>query len=958
MGQASSLTVGRLFTQPNSKAYDQLKWVKQDSIIKNPGTGKHVFEQTGVEFPNGWSLNAINIVAQKYFCGTPGSSDREGSLRQLIDRVVDTVVRQGLQEGYFETETEAEDLREELKYVLATQRAAFNSPVWFNIGAPERAQQASACFILGVEDTMNSILNWYVEEGMIFKGGSGAGLNLSPIRSSLETLGKSAGHASGPVSFMRGADASAGSIASGGKTRRAAKMVILNADHPDVETFIWCKALEERKARVLQDAGFDMSLNGKDAFSVQYQNANNSVRVTDDFMKAVVNDDDWDLREVTTGKSAKTMKARQLFRQFAEAAWECADPGMQFDTTVNRWHTAPNAGRINGSNPCSEYMHLDNSACNLASLNLLKYLRDDNTFDIEAFKHSVELVFTAQEILVGYSSYPTERITKNAKAYRELGIGYANLGALLMAQGLPYDSDEGRAQAAAITALMTGHSYAISAKLSKRVGPFAGFRKDRDAMLNVLRMHRAEVSKIDASLVSEELLSAAATAWDEAVELGELYGVRNSQASVLAPTGTIGLMMDCDTTGIEPDFALVKHKNLVGGGSMAIINQTVPRALKTLGYSREETDDIVAYIFEHGGVKSAPHLKPEHASVFSCAVGDSPIHYLGHVKMMAAVQPFISGAISKTVNMPEEATVEEVEQLHIDAWQMGLKAIAIYRDNCKVAQPLSGKKNASQEKDSPVEAASAVVAASVAPSPVAIESVPAPAEVAEAVTDKIVVRGAVRRELPRRRRGRTYEFRLADLKGYFTVGEFDDGTPGELFINVSKQGSTLSGLMDSFAISISHGLQYGVPVKSYVKTLMSSSFAPAGITDDPEIRTASSITDYIMRRLAIDYLSFDDRLELGLASFDDMPETQQSLLTDDQSTAAQQVTATVEKPAAVAEEKAQPAPAVSQRVEEVPTSKPKSADSTAPLCYNCGNQTQRAGSCYVCTSCGSTTGCS
>jgi len=961
MGQASSLTVGRLFTQPNSKAYDQLKWVKQDSIIMNPGTGKNVFEQKDVEFPTGWSLNAINIVAQKYFCGTPGSADREGSLRTLIDRVVDTVTRQGLQEGYFESEVEAEDFREELKYVLATQRAAFNSPVWFNIGAPERAQQASACFILGVEDTMNSILNWYVEEGMIFKGGSGAGLNLSPIRSSFETLGKSAGHASGPVSFMRGADASAGSIASGGKTRRAAKMVILNADHPDVETFIWAKALEERKARVLQEAGFDMSLNGKDAFSVQYQNANNSVRVTDDFMKAVQNDDDWDLKAVTTGATVKTIKARKLFRQFAEAAWECADPGMQFDTTVNRWHTAPNAGRINGSNPCSEYMHLDNSACNLASLNLLKYLNDDNTFDIEAFKHTVELVFTAQEILVGYSSYPTERITKNAKAYRELGIGYANLGAMLMAQGLPYDSDEGRAQAAAITALMTGHSYAVSAKLSKRVGPFAGYRKDRDGMLNVLRMHRAEVSKIDAGLVSEELLSAAATAWDEAVELGELYGVRNSQASVLAPTGTIGLMMDCDTTGIEPDFALVKHKNLVGGGSMAIINQTVPRALKTLGYSREESDAIVAYIFEHGGVKGAPHLKPEHADVFSCAVGDNPIHYLGHVKMMAAVQPFISGAISKTVNMPEEATVEEVEQLHIDAWKMGLKAIAIYRDNCKVAQPLSGKKKAIAANETPAEAVSAVVAAAVVPSPVAT----APAAVAESVTDKIVVRGAVRRELPRRRRGRTYEFRLADLKGYFTVGEFDDGTPGELFINVSKQGSTLSGLMDSFAISISHGLQYGVPVKSYVKTLMSSSFAPAGITDDPEIRTASSITDYIMRRLAIDYLSFDDRLELGLASFEDMPETQQSLLTDDQSTAAHQVTATTEKsektaePVAVAAETVAPAPAVAEKVEQQPAaSKPKSADSTAPLCYNCGNQTQRAGSCYVCTSCGSTTGCS
>lgn len=938
-GQTSSLTVGRLFTQPKSKAYDQLKWVKQDSLIANPATGVAVFEQKDVEFPEGWSLNAINIVAQKYFCGTPGTDERERSLRQLIDRVVDTVTRQGSQEGYFETEAEAEDFREELKYVLATQRAAFNSPVWFNIGAPDRAQQASACFILGIEDTMASILNWYVEEGVVFKGGSGAGVNLSPVRSSFEKLGKSAGTASGPLSFMRGADASAGAIKSGGKTRRAAKMVILNADHPDVLEFIWCKAIEERKARVLQEAGFDMSLNGKDAFSVQYQNANNSVRVTDDFMQAVTNDDDWDFKAVTTGKPVKTMKARELFREIAKAAWECADPGMQFDTTINRWHTAPNAGRINASNPCSEYMHLDNSACNLASLNLLKYLREDNTFDVEAFKHTVELIFTAQEILVSYSSYPTDSITKNAKAYRELGIGYANLGALLMAMGLPYDSDEGRAIAAGITALLTGHSYATSAKMARRVGPFAGYRKDREAMLNVLRMHRAEVSKIDASLVSEELLSAAASAWDEAVELGEMYGVRNSQASVLAPTGTIGLMMDCDTTGIEPDFALVKHKNLVGGGSMAIINQTVPRALATMGYTKQQTDDIVAYIFEHGGVKGAPHLKAEHAQVFACAVGDDAIHYLGHVKMMAAVQPFISGAISKTVNMPEEATVEDVEQLHIDAWKMGLKAIAIYRDNCKVAQPLSGKKKAAEKQEEPAAAPAAM-----------------PAVVVESVTDRIVVKGAVRRLLPRQRRSRTYKFRISDLKGFFTVSEYEDGTPGELFINVSKQGSTLAGLMDSFAISVSHGLQYGVPLKSYVKTLMSTSFAPAGITDDPEIRTASSITDYIVRRLALDYLSFDDRLELGLASFDDMPSEEQTmLLTDDQSVSGHLVEAS-EQPVVVTEQESTfvavvADPATNQKAE------PKK-DQSAPLCFNCGNQTQRAGSCYVCTSCGSTTGCS
>ena len=941
MGQTTSIGSGRLFTRPKSKAYDQLKWVKQDSLIMNPMTGKPVFEQKNVEFPEGWSLNAINIVAQKYFCGTPGTDERESSMKHLVDRVADTITRQGLQEGYFETD-EAEDFREELKYVLVTQRAAFNSPVWFNIGAPERAQQASACFILAVEDTMQSILNWYTEEGMIFKGGSGAGLNVSPIRSSAERLGKSAGKASGPLSFMRGADSVAGAIKSGGKTRRAAKMVIMNADHPDVLDFIWSKAIEERKARVLQEAGFDMTLDGRDIFSVQYQNANNSVRVTDEFMQAVENDDDWDLLAVTTGKPVKTVKARELFREIAKAAWECADPGMQFDTTINRWHTAPNAGRINASNPCSEYMHIDNSACNLASINLLRYLKDDGTFDIEAFKHTVELIFTAQEILVGYSSYPTEKMTKNARAYRQLGLGYANLGALLMAQGLPYDSAEGRAQAGAITALMTGHAYATSAKIAQRVGPFAGFRKDREAMLGVLRMHRAEVSNIDAGLVSEELLSAAAGAWDEAVELGELYGVRNSQASVLAPTGTIGLMMDCDTTGVEPDFALVKHKNLVGGGSMAIVNQTVPRALKAMGYTKEQADEIVAYIFEHGGVTGAPHLKAEHLDVFACAVGDNAIHYLGHVKMMAAVQPFISGAISKTVNMPEESTVEDVEQLHIDAWKMGIKAIAIYRDNCKVAQPLSGKKKKLEEKVEDTITVSAT-------------EVKEPATVVETVNDKIVVKGAMRRLLPRRRNSRTYKFHIADLKGFFTVSEYEDGSLGELFINVSKQGSTLAGLMDSFAISVSHGLQYGVPLKSYVKTLMSTSFAPSGITDDPEIRTASSITDYIMRRLAIDYLSFDDRLELGLASFDDMPEERQTmLLTDDQSAEGKLVEESIE--AKPIEQKASEGTAAEAKPADKKVE--AKADAAAPLCYNCGNQTQRAGSCYVCSSCGSTTGCS
>lgn len=932
MAQATGLGVRRYFTKPKSKAYDSVKWVKRDSVLTNPATGKPVFEQLGVEFPDSWSLNAINIVAQKYFSGTPGTDSRESSLKHLIDRVADTITRQGQQEGYFENDAEAEDYREELKAILVTQRAAFNSPVWFNIGAPGRAQQASACFILSVDDTMPSILNWYREEGMIFKGGSGSGVNVSNIRSSMETLGKSAGTASGPLSFMRGADASAGAIKSGGKTRRAAKMVIMNADHPDIEEFIWAKAIEERKARVLKEAGFDMDLDGKDSFSVQYQNANQSVRVTDEFMEAVLNDQDWDLRAVTNGKSLKTVKARDLYRKIAEAAWECADPGMQFDTTINRWHTTPNAGRINGSNPCSEYMHLDNSACNLASLNLLKFMNDDGSFDIEAFKHAVEIIFTAQEILVGFSEYPTEKITKNARAYRELGIGYANLGALLMAQGLPYDSDEGRAQAAAITALMTGHSYATSARLSRQVGPFAGFHKDRDAMLDVLRMHREEVSKIDASLVSEELLSAAANSWDEAVELGEMYGIRNSQASLLAPTGTIGFMMDCDTTGIEPDLGLVKFKKLVGGGTMTIVNQTVPRALKTLGYTKKQIDAIVNYIDVEKTIVGAPGLKEEHLPVFACSMGDNTIHYMGHVKMMGAVQPFLSGAISKTVNMPEEVSVEDIEDLHTESWRLGLKAVAIYRDGSKVGQPLSMMKKEGSDKSE------------------------TPAEAVQTVTERVVVKGAVHRDLPKVRNSKTFSFTVAGTHGYVTVGEFEDGTPGEVFVNIAKQGSTLRGVMDAFAISISHGLQYGVPLKAYVRSFVATSFAPAGITDDPDIRTASSLVDYIARRLALSYLSFDDRLELGLASIDDMPTEQTSLLGTEAEVAAE--------PALVVEAPA-PAPEASKKVALETASAPKStaqaaasADPAAPMCYNCGNQTQRAGSCYVCNSCGSTTGCS
>ena len=926
----SALSIARYFTEEGTHPYDQLNWVKRESSITNPGTGKVVFEQKEVEFPEFWSQNAINIVAQKYFYGTPGTPQREKSLRQLIDRVANTVTKHGYDNGYFTSEEEADTFNAELKYILATQRAAFNSPVWFNIGTPDRAQQASACFILKVEDTMPSILNWYREEGMIFKGGSGSGLNISSIRSSKEKLSASGGTASGPLSFMRGADSSAGAIKSGGKTRRAAKMVILNIDHPDVEEFIWCKAREERKAHVLAENGFDMGLNGHDMISIQYQNANNSVRVTDDFMRAVEADADWDLKGVKDGVSYKTIKARDLFRQVAEAAWESADPGMQFDTTINDWHTTPKAGRINGSNPCSEYMHLDNSACNLASLNLLKFLREDGTFDVEAYKHTVDVIFLAQEILVGYSEYPTEAIDKNTRKFRQLGMGYANLGATLMAKGLPYDSDEGRAFAAALTAIMTGEGYATSGRIAKRVGPFEGYQKDKEGMNRVLRKHRDAVRDIDASLVEEELLSAAAQVWDDAVELGEKFGVRNAQASVLAPTGTIGFMMDCDTTGVEPDFSLTKFKTLVGGGSMIIVNQTIPRALKTLGYSKKEAQEIVDYIHEHGTVVDAPHLKKSDYDVFACAVGENAIHYMGHVTMMGAVQPFLSGAISKTVNMPESATVEDVEQLHMDSWKYGLKAVAIYRDGSKVGQPLSDKK-AKDKADEPK------------------------------VVEK-VVRSNERRELPKVRSSRTIEFKISDLKGYVTVGEYEDGTPGEIFITVAKMGSTLAGLMDAFGRSVSYGLQYGVPLKAYVRGMSNTNFAPFGNTDDPEVKTATSIVDYIFRRLALEYLSIDDRLELGLASLEDLEaelnQQQASLL--DQAPVKEANADVVIENASVTDV----VPENLDKEESVETTfrtaraELKVSDQSSPLCSNCGNVTQRAGSCYVCTSCGSTTGCS
>jgi ribonucleoside-diphosphate reductase alpha chain len=936
-----SIGIGRFFTTPGVHPYDEVAWEVRDSRITNWRDGTVAFEQLGVEFPMDWSLNSTNIVTQKYFRGTPGTPERESSVRQVIDRVADTISTWGIEGGYFADQEEAEAFRAELKFILVTQRAAFNSPVWFNIGVKGVPQQASACFILAVEDKMSAILNWYREEGTIFKGGSGSGINLSKIRSSAEHL-EGGGTASGPVSFMRGADASAGTIKSGGKTRRAAKMVILNADHPDVEEFIWCKVKEERKARVLRDAGFDMDLDGADSFSVQYQNANNSVRVTDEFMHAVKEDRDWNFNAVTDGTPIRSIRARDLWRQIAEASWECADPGLQFDTTINKWHTATATGRINGSNPCSEYMHIDNSACNLSSLNLLKFLDDNDRFDVEAYRHAIEVMFTAQEILVGRADYPTEMIGENSRKFRQLGLGYANLGALLMALGMAYDSDGGRAWAAGLTSLMTGHAYATSARTASRMGPFSGFAENEKYMLNVLRMHRdAHGEILNMSDVQEDLLYAGMESWEAAVRDGEEYGVRNSQATVLAPTGTIGLMMDCDTTGVEPDLGLVKFKKMVGGGSMSIVNQTIPRALRRLGYNTQQVDDIIAYIDVNKSILGAPHIESNHLSVFACSMGDNTIHYEGHVRMMGAVQPFLSGAISKTVNMPEEATVEDIEKLHMLSWELGIKAVAIYRDNCKVGQPLSTAKKDDDSTDAEkAEAATTVI---------------------ERVVEKIVTQ-PVRQKLPRSRRGRTFEFRVADCKGFANIGEYEDGRPGELFLTVSKQGSTLSGIMDAFAKSISYGLQYGVPMRAFVEAFTNMRFEPAGMTDDPDIRMASSIMDYLFRRLSLEYMTYDERAELGIFSRDEriqptLPGVEESVIETTNGTEL----ATDPKSA----------PSVSELVTQIemgiaPTaplsdlSNPNgiARHSDAPMCMMCGVQMQRAGSCHACPSCGSTSGCS
>jgi ribonucleoside-diphosphate reductase alpha chain len=936
--QRLGIGIRRYFTIDDRHPYDEVIWERRDARISNFRDGSVAFEQLDVEVPSTWSFNATNILAQKYFRGTLGTPERETSLKQVVDRIVDTIATWGQERDYFVDDEEFEAFTAELKHLLITQKAAFNSPVWFNIGVKGVPQQGSACFILAVEDSMRSILNWYTEEGIIFKGGSGAGVNLSKIRSSVELL-EGGGTASGPVSFMRGADASAGTIKSGGKTRRAAKMVILDADHPDIEEFIWCKANEEKKARVLRDNGFDMDLDGKDIHSIQYQNANNSVRISDDFMQAVLTDGDWNLTARDGGATVRTVKARDIWRQIARAAWECADPGLQFDTTINAWHTSPNTDRINGSNPCSEYMHIDNSACNLASLNLMKFLQNDGRFDVEAFKAAIDVLFSAQEIIVGAADYPTEKIGENSRKFRQLGLGYANLGALLMASGFAYDSDAGRAWAASITALMTGHAYAVSARTAGRMGPHEGYAENAAPMIKVLAKHRDAAYQIDASLAPADILEAAQAAWEEAVDLGARHGVRNAQASVLAPTGTIGLLMDCDTTGVEPDLGLVKFKKLVGGGNMAIVNQTVPRALTKLGYTPDEVEAIVAYIDVNKSIVGAPELRPEHLDVFACSMGDNTIHYLGHVKMMGAIQPFISGAISKTVNMPEDATIEDVENLHLDAWRLGVKAVAIYRDNCKVGQPLSTAKKDGESSSSVVATDS--VAAELYTK---IHKLETALELAKSEGNHVLV-GAVRERLPRRRVSTTFAFRVADCEGYATVGEYEDGRPGEVFLKVSKQGSTLAGIMDAFSISISLGLQHGVPLATYVRKYVNMKFEPSGMTDDPDLRIATSLVDYIFRRLALDYLSPSEREELGVLS---TSERIQPTLPEVVEQATPTVGVSVQPTLVDLDEK----PAAQAHLVS------RAAQIDAPMCFQCGNAMQRAGSCYVCSSCGATSGCS
>jgi ribonucleoside-diphosphate reductase alpha chain len=917
------MVVERRFTSPGVHPFDEIEWEIRDAVIGDPENP--VFEQRGVEFPKSWSQNATNIVAQKYFRGKLGSEQRESSVKQMIGRVAGTISGWGREGGYFATPEDADTFEMELTSILLNQRAAFNSPVWFNVGF-EETPQCSACFILSVDDTMESILDWNTKEGMIFRGGSGSGINLSNIRGSVEHLSKG-GLASGPVSFMRGADAWAGTIKSGGKTRRAAKMVVLNVDHPDIEHFIWCKAKEEEKAGALRDAGFDMSIDGEGFTSIQYQNANNSVRVTDRFMQAVADGDDWDLLARNGGEVTKTLDARKLMEQIADAAWRCADPGVQYDTTINRWHTCPESGRINASNPCSEYMHVDDSACNLASLNLMKFRREDGSFEVEEFEHAVDIVFLAQEIVVGFSSYPTEEIAANANAFRQLGLGYANLGALLMSDGLPYDSDEGRAVAATITALMTGRAYRQSAQIAAdATGPYDEYAKNRDPHNAVMRMHRDASHEIDDSLVSDQLLAAARRSWEEAVELGAEHGYRNAQATVLAPTGTISFLMDCDTTGIEPDFSLVKFKELVGGGQMTIVNQSVPLALDTLGYSKQEIGQINAHIAERATIIGAPGLRDEHLSVFDVAVGERAISHTGHIDMMAATQPFISGAISKTVNLPQTASVEDIADAYKRGWEGGLKALAIYRDGSKTAQAL---RTDAQDQE---------------------------AEAEEEVA------GPVRRKMPRERESITHKFSIAGHEGYITAGKYEDGTVGEIFLtDIGKEGSTLRGMMNAYATAISIGLQYGVPLEVFVKKFSYMRFDPEGITQNPEIPFAKSLPDYIMRWLASRFVDDLDELEdLGILTPEVRARKEADLAAIETGNGGNGHTNGHSNGGNGAGEakagKSVPAAAAFTDAPPVVPAKLSGKD-LGPACEQCGGMMQRTGSCYTCSSCGNNTGC-
>jgi ribonucleoside-diphosphate reductase alpha chain len=928
LSSGQALELRRYYTEPGVHPFDAVEWELRDARIGHGG--KVSFEQVDVEFPKTWSQNATNIVAQKYFRGQLGSPERERSVKQMIGRVAGTIADWGRQRGYFATGEDGDTFEAELTHILLHQIAAFNSPVWFNVGFEEQPQ-CSACFILSVEDTMESILAWNTKEGMIFRGGSGSGINLSNIRGSTETLAKG-GTASGPVSFMRGADSWAGTIKSGGKTRRAAKMVVLDVDHPDIQEFIWCKAKEEDKALALRDAGFDMSIDGDGFTSIQYQNANNSVRVSDQFMHAVEHGDEWDLIARKDRKPLRSLDARALMSEIAEAAWRCADPGVQYDTTINQWHTCPNSGRINASNPCSEYMHVDDSACNLASLNLMKFRRADGTFDVASSEHALDIVFLAQEIVVGASSYPTEGIAQNANAFRQLGLGYANLGAFLMSNGMPYDSDAGRGTAAAITALMTGRAYRRSAQAAAAVGTYERYEENCEPHNAVMRMHRdASYAIPDTTCSDGELLAAARRSWDDAVELGDAHGYRNAQATVLAPTGTISFLMDCDTTGVEPDFSLVKFKELVGGGQMTIVNRTVPLALQELGYADEQVEQIEAHINEHNTIVGAPGLKDEHLPVFDVAVGQRAISHMGHIKMMGAVQPFISGAISKTVNLPETATVDDIADAYLQAWRLGVKALAIYRDGSKTAQAL----RTDAQKDLPLTGQEAID---------------------KAVAEALAKVEPARRRMPRERKSLTHKFSIGGHEGYITAGTYEDGTVGEIFLtDIGKEGSTLRGMMNSFATAISIALQYGVPLETLVRKFSYMRFEPEGMTMNTEIPFAKSLPDYIMRWLASRFLDADVQEDLGIMT----PAVRARKMAQDAILSVSGDTASPATPTAGAGDGGAGSHAPTSALTDTPPVVPAKMTGLdlGPACSQCGGMMQRTGSCYTCSSCGNNTGC-